>query len=225
MGYLEQILGDQEQIRFETRRHWFIFFARIVFELVLCTILLIAIVVILNLEENAGSEWSKYKPIIAGILGVFALGVVFSAIIDYLRWSNERYILTDRRVIHLRGIVNKSTIDSSLDKINDVQMSQTIFGRMFDYGDLEILTASEEGMNRLDHIAHPLDFKREMLNTKAEHEGYLRPPGAAAYEGAPPRVSQQDIEGMLLKLADLRQKGLISDDEFNQKRQDLLNRI
>lgn len=228
MGYLEQILGDHEQIRFETRQHPFVFYSKIFFEVIVIVLLIAATYVV---ARQQGAAWLEYKTtVVLGLAGI-ALIVVISALLDYLRWVNERYVLTNLRVIHLRGIFNKSTIDSSLDKVNDVQMRQTILGRMFDYGDLEILTASEEAINRMEKIARPLDFKREMMNAKAEFEGYLRPPSAAVYEQAyhSPRpndaASRVDLEATLTRLAELHQKGLITDDEFQQKRQEILSRI
>ncbi len=49
--------------------------------------------------------------------------------------------------MQISGIFNKSVIDSSLEKVNDIKMDQSALGRMFGYGDIEILTASELGVN------------------------------------------------------------------------------
>ncbi|HYF62256.1 MAG TPA: PH domain-containing protein, partial [Herpetosiphonaceae bacterium] len=165
-------------------------------------------------------------------LGLIAVLVLGSGIFDFLRWRNERFLLTDRRVIHLRGVINKSTIDSSLDKINDVQTRQTFFGRMFNYGDLEIQTASEDGSNFLPQIRSPLDFKRAMLNAKADHDrpvaAYQNTPSIAAYQNpAPPaqRLTQLQVEEMLMRLNDLRQKNLINDADFEAKKREILSQM
>ncbi len=78
----------------------------------------------------------------------------------------EEYIVTNRRVIQTAGVFNKHVIDSSLEKVNDVVLTETVLGRLFDYGNIEILTASEMGVNLLRHIVSPVKFKTEMLNQK-----------------------------------------------------------
>ena len=87
------------------------------------------------------------------------------------RPGNQMHVITDRRVIQMRGVLNKEVSDSILDKLNDVKTDQSFLGRMFGYGDIEILTASDQGVNMLSMINDPLGFKRAMLNAKeAESE-------------------------------------------------------
>ena len=70
-----------------------------------------------------------------------------------LRWLNEEYVVTTRRVLQLEGVINKRLVDSSLEKINDAVLTQSLFGRIFGFGDLDILTASETGISRLRMLA------------------------------------------------------------------------
>src|SRR3970040_80145 len=66
-----------------------------------------------------------------------------------LIWWNRQYVITSRRVIQVSGTFNKRVTDSSLEKVNDVKMVQSFFGRLFDFGDLELLTASEAVIDKL----------------------------------------------------------------------------
>jgi hypothetical protein len=122
-------------------------------------------------------------------------------------------------------------IDSSLDKINDIEMRQSWLGRIFDFGDVEILTASDIGINAMRKIGHPLQFKRAMLEAKQEHSrgfGYLDPQALAAYTQPTPSQggnTHGDIEHTLRKLAELRDQGLLSPAEFEAKKRELLSRI
>ena len=54
-------------------------------------------------------------------------------------------MITTRRIIHAEGVINKQATDSSLEKINDAILTESVFGRIFGFGDLEVLTASESG--------------------------------------------------------------------------------
>jgi hypothetical protein len=115
---------------------------------------------------------------------------------------------------------------------------------VFAFGDLEILTASESGISRLRMLRDADGFKRAMLDAKHELELELsgaRPmPGPAIRTGPPaqpapapaapapdpaPKMSADEITRTLASLADLRDRGAISADEYEAKKADLLHRI
>jgi hypothetical protein len=166
-----------------------------------------------------------------------------------LRWTNEEFIVTSRRVLQSEGVINKRVVDSSLEKINDAVLTQSIFGRIFGFGDLDILTASESGISRLRMLRQPDDFKRAMLDAKHDLELELSgarplpspalraaaptptaPPAASA---APPSaapapgssMSADDVTRTLANLADLRDRGAISADDYEAKKAELLRRL
>lgn len=227
MSYVEQLLAENEDIKYEAHQHPFVFLGRIGFEVVVMAIMIAAIFFITRLES---AKWQAIQPYVQMILIAIILLILASAVIDFLRWRNEKFLLTDRRVIHLRGIVNKASLDSSLDKINDVQMRQTFMGRMFNYGDIEVQTANENSDNLFTFIRAPLEFKRAMLNAKEEHdrEPAMYMQSVNAYKNfVPPyqRPNDNDIEELLLRLNDLRQKNLITDADFEAKKREILSRI
>jgi uncharacterized membrane protein YdbT with pleckstrin-like domain len=214
MSYLSEMLGEGESIVFSSRQHWFILFARVLFETIMIVLLSTSAIASWRyLEEPNG----QYLAVGAGI-GVVIF--VLSAIRDYLRWSNEQFIVTDRRVLQVEGVLSKRVLDSSLEKINDVQLDQSFVGRMFDYGTVEILTASEEAINRMESIARPVEFKRAMQDARARYDGYLDRSQVRAYE-----QPRGDVQNMLEQLATLRDRGILTDDEFQVKKRDLLSRI
>jgi uncharacterized membrane protein YdbT with pleckstrin-like domain len=66
----------------------------------------------------------------------------------------------------MTGVLSKQVVDASLDQINDVKTDQSIFGRMFNYGDVEVVTASAILKDEMQRIAKPLDFKRALIDAK-----------------------------------------------------------
>jgi uncharacterized membrane protein YdbT with pleckstrin-like domain len=138
-----------------------------------------------------------------------------------VRWWNEQYIITNRRVIQAEGVINKHVIDSSLEKVNDVVLVQSVWGRLLNYGDVEILTASDMGVNRLDRLGSPVRFKTEMLNQK---EGLRLVERTEQALGASPPTTA-DIPELIAELDELRKKNIISDEEFEKKKETLLGRI
>jgi uncharacterized membrane protein YdbT with pleckstrin-like domain len=144
--------------------------------------------------------------------------------IQWLRWSREQYFVTNRRVIQIEGVLHKNVFDSSLEKVNDVVLRQTLLGRLFNYGEIEIVTGSDAGINVLDRISHPLEFKKAMLDAKQTYavEVSLQ---TQAYAVPQQGTSPQDVTAVIQQLAQLRDHGLISEDEFQTKKVQILTRL
>ena len=206
--YLKSLLGENEQILFVTHHHWLVLVGEILAEVLLS----IALVVLVTLI------WVNWvvNPLMP--LGYLLLIIpLISLWRDVLIWKNREYVVTNRRVIQLAGVFNKSITDSSLDKVNDVKMSQSFLGRMLDYGNIEILTASELGVNKFTYIGRPIQYKTAMLNAKEKLEHAPAEPAAAR-----PAASPADL---LAQLDLLRQHGVLSEAEFQAKKAELLKRM
>lgn len=208
-SYLDSLMGEHEKIMLVDRQHWFILFRSIFLEIVLFVIL-ITLGIVLFVLFQPQLHW---YPI--GIAMVLCLVPFIGALRDIMTWSNREYIITNRRVIQIAGVFNKDITDSSLDKVNDVKMDQSALGRLFNFGDIEILTASELGANVFKYISSPVKFKTAMLNAKEELEhGRADAVDAAA-----------DIPTQIYRLDQLRQKGVVSEEEFQAKKKDLLSKM
>jgi hypothetical protein len=92
---------------------------------------------------------------------------------------------------------------------------------MFDYGDVQILTASELGVNRFNKIAAPIHFKTAMLNAKNKLDQPMYAPASA------PALAQpaQSVPAMIAQLDGLRQQGVLTDAEFQAKKAQLLAKM
>jgi hypothetical protein len=106
--------------------------------------------------------------------------------------------------------------DSSLEKVNDVKLEQSFFGRLLDYGNIEILTASELGVNKFSRVGRPIRLKTAMLNAKENLEQ------GPARSG---RRAQGDVVDLIAQLDSLRKQGVLSEEEFQQKKAQLLTRL
>ena len=95
----------------------------------------------------------------------------------YFSWYAQDYVITNRRVMKVEGILKKRSADSSLEKINDAVLEQSVFGRMLGYGDLDILTANEQSVDRYRMLSQAQTFKRTMLDEKhrLEQEAFQIP--------------------------------------------------
>ncbi len=216
-AYVRRLLGNNETILFTTRQHWFLLVQEIFLELVL-----VGVIVFLGL-------------LLLPVSPLFALAFIllivplYGLIRDILVFSSQQFLVTNRRVIHVRGVFHKTVMDSSLEKVNDVNMDQPLLGRLFDYGDVRILTASEEGVNVFKFIAKPIKLKTAMLNAKAamSHQELVSEDyGNGQSSKVSPEIQlKQEVIRMIEELDDLRKKGIISEEEFRQKKAELLKRI
>jgi uncharacterized membrane protein YdbT with pleckstrin-like domain len=198
------MLGENERILLVTRQHWFVLFSAILLEIVVA----LGVIVMISVATL------KYS------LAAFAFLLVFvpllSMLHDILVWKNCQYLVTNRRVLQVSGIFNKSVVDSSLEKVNDVKMTQSFLGRMFDYGNIEIMTASEAGVNLFKRIGDPVNFKIAMINAKEK----------IGYEGIGSHVSHTDnIPALIAELGELRRQGVVTEEEFQNKKKELLAKM
>ena len=271
MSYARNLLSRGEEVVFQSRQHWFAVVARTWLWIVLAVVSLAIMIFLMSGTQPIGNET------VDGILTIGAIALLIGSLgyIGFVIWDwrNQEWLITTRRVIRAEGVLNKSMSDSSLEKINDARLDQSVFGRIFGFGTLDILTAAEEvgGSNVADFpmIADPIDFKRAMLDQKEmlERPDLARPrsqrpepmpemqraepmapragsnrvvvhadddeaselSAATASEPTPepaaPRSAADQLGETLERLAGLRDKGLITPEEYDAKKRELLERM
>jgi hypothetical protein len=263
MSYARNLLSRGEEVVFESRQHWFAVLAE-TWLYVVGAILALALLI-----WQATSKQGNLTGILE-IIAVVALIICLAYIgLKIWAWRNQEYLITTRRVIKAEGIFNKEMGDSSLEKVNDARLTQSFMGRIFDYGTLDILTASEAAetglLNDFPMLAEPVKFKIAMLNQKERMEfpdlaparvqhpapvpqmqraepmppragsdrvSEVRPEPAAPAATAPPPApaaptteSAGQLAATLESLAGLRDKGLITPEEYEAKKRDILERM
>ncbi|MCC6146313.1 MAG: PH domain-containing protein [Anaerolineaceae bacterium] len=204
-AYLNRLLGERETVLLIAHQHWFRLLQSILVEIILA-ILTVVFVSILWVV------WAGNPLVATGYL--LLLIPLASTARDFILWYNHKYVVTNRRVIQVFGVINKNITDSSLEKVNDVKMDQSFWGRLFDFGDVEILTASELGVNRFTTIGNPIRFKTIMLNAKLKLED--SDSGIAGHSNIPALIQQLD---------QFRKEGILTEEEFSTKKAELLARL
>ncbi len=220
LDYLDHLLGEQEAVLYATRRH----------PLVLAPAIALAVLLAVLTVATVVGGWYLLQLGEVALLGLAALALPCIWLAwRIVVWQNELYVVTSRRVMQLRGVVNKHIFDSSLDKVNDLLLRQPLLGRLFNFGDLDILTGSEAGINRFPTISRPLAFKTALLNAKHELER-----GPSAAHAAPaleptaaglPAGSATDPASLLVSLKALRDQDLLSEEEYQTKKAQILARL
>jgi uncharacterized membrane protein YdbT with pleckstrin-like domain len=150
-----------------------------------------------------------------------AVGAIALILIVLILWKlvvlrSYEHVLTNRRMIQQTGIFHKNSMDAPLDKVNNVEHHQTLWGRILGYGDVEIDTASEHGCTHFADIARPLEFKSAIVAASEAYRSRRLAPTASVAPSGADRMRQ---------LKSLLDDGLISQEEFEMKRRKLLEEI
>ncbi|MEP6680359.1 MAG: PH domain-containing protein [Chloroflexota bacterium] len=195
MSYARTLLSRGEEVVHESRQHWFAVIARTWLWIVIAFASVWLLIYVTSQRNPVLGNPTVDLALTALAAVALLLALVRIAWVIW-GWRNQEYLITTRRVVKAEGIFNKSMADSNLEKINDAKLTQSVFGRIFNYGTLDILTAAEEyGGGPIDDfpmLADPVDFKVAMLNQKELLERPDLAPPRYQRQPAPPEMRRAD---------------------------------
>jgi uncharacterized membrane protein YdbT with pleckstrin-like domain len=231
MGYVEDLLAGNEQIVYTTKKHW----VAPLFATVTGSLLTIA-----GLGALLGAwVW------LDGLLNTLVLGSGVVALLvglvllakAFIEWWSESYVVTNQKVMKVSGILRKTAAGSALEKINDITIEQSLIGRSLGYGTLSVLTAADESNLHYTAMREPMEFRRAILDQKqlfeqadaraiaeAVRQAPAQPQPAAATGPAGP-ASADEIANAIERLAEMRDAGHITPEEYEAKKSELLGRL
>jgi uncharacterized membrane protein YdbT with pleckstrin-like domain len=149
MSYVQSVLQPGEQVRHTAKLHWIMYWPGLLFLLAA-----IAAFVLAYSATRGGTLWTY----LAGVLAVVALGFLFRE--WFVQWTTE-IAVTDRRIIYKEGFVRRSTVEMHMDKVESVDVEQSIMGRLLDYGTVTVKGVGT-GFEPLKMIAAPLDLRNHI---------------------------------------------------------------
>ena len=151
MSYVQTVLQPGEQVRRVSSLHWIGYWHGVAF-------LLLAVV----------ACWLSETRLLPGIwrFAAYALAIVGVGLLiqQWLRWWVTEIAVTDRRVIYKKGLIRRHTNEMNMDKVESVQIDQSILGRALDYGDVTIL-GTGEGFETLRTVAGPIELRNSITGT------------------------------------------------------------
>jgi uncharacterized membrane protein YdbT with pleckstrin-like domain len=212
MAYLDDLLGDDERILIKAHRH-ILFLILHTLPYVLLTVVVWVVAFVIWWK----TDWSNIIPL---VLVALSLVPLIRAIYRFLIWRTEEYVVTNYRIIQVEGLLNKRTLDSALEKVNDVLMTQTLFGRLFGYGNIDIITGADVGVNHLGGLAQPVAFKKALLEAKTDLSNGDR--DVVRRFASDDRDQSADLVAALNELTNLRESGIITSDEYETRARQLL---
>jgi uncharacterized membrane protein YdbT with pleckstrin-like domain len=149
MSYVKHVLQKDETVRYVTTYHWIVYVPGLALLAIGCAVWLASV---------AASSMKDLLLIVAMLLVVVAALMLASA--WFQRWTTE-IAATNKRIIFKRGFIQRKTIEMHMDKVTSVDVTQSILGRLLDYGDIRIEGAGQSFEN-LPTIASPIEFRNHV---------------------------------------------------------------
>ena len=206
MPFPRRLLIEGEELVLDLRPHW-------------VALLGPALVAIAGLVLAAWAE-----SVIDGDLGwiawaVYVLVLLISPVPRLVGWLTSNFAVTSDRVIHREGFIAKRSMEIPLEAINDVRFEQGVIDRMLGAGTLVIQSASERGRQVFDNIRDPEGVQRTIYHEGERNKERMYQGRAAA---APPTPAAPSVTTELERLADLRAKGILTEEEFQAQKARIL---
>lgn len=152
MSYVRKVLQPNETLIYEAELSWVGYLPG------LAVFLAAALLWVIGGELFG---WPLWVDIVAGAVALVALWLLAIAWLE--RWTTE-VAITDRRIIHKTGFIRRNTIEMSVEKVESVDVNQSLFGRLLDYGDI-IVRGTGAGLAPLKEIDAPLTFRSKLIGT------------------------------------------------------------
>ncbi|TFV68868.1 PH domain-containing protein [Bradyrhizobium frederickii] len=146
--YIDEILQPGERVLYSTNAHWIFYFPAI-----LAWIVTLALLV---LSRQAIVDWLVLLCLAAA--AVAALAALYWTVKGWFHRFTTETDVTNLRVVHKTGFIKRRTFEMALDKVESVDVDQTILGRILNYGDVTIRGVGE-GIETIKTIASPLAFR------------------------------------------------------------------
>jgi len=152
MAYYTKVLQPEEHVLAIGRLHWSIYGRAVL-------ILLVAAAVAIGSFWLADQNWQRIARLGAAAIAVIGLLALLGAAI---RRHATEIVVTDKRVIYKRGILSRYTVEMHTSKIETVDVDQSVMGRLFGYGTVEV-RGTGSGIEPLRHIGHPLQIRNAII--------------------------------------------------------------
>jgi uncharacterized membrane protein YdbT with pleckstrin-like domain len=148
--YIDEILQPGEKVLYSTNAHWIFYFPAIVAWIVALALLIASVTIATIVPSLVLGCWAA--------AAIAAIAALYWTIKGWFHRLTTETDVTDRRVVHKTGFIKRRTFEIALDKIESVDVEQTILGRIFNYGDVTIMGVGE-GRQTISTIASPLAFR------------------------------------------------------------------
>jgi uncharacterized membrane protein YdbT with pleckstrin-like domain len=216
VAFPKNLLADHEKLVFERRPHWIALLPS-----VLWTVASFAAMIAVNSVFDDPDQ-SNIRSIIQGL--AILVWIVFG-VASAVRWYYTMFVLTSDRLITRKGVIAKHSKEIPLERINDVAFSQSVLERLLGAGDLLIESAGERGQELISNVRHPEQVQLMIYKESEDNSNRMFKGGGADAAATVATREERTIPKQIEELAALKDKGIITEADFQAKKQELLKRL
>jgi membrane protein YdbS with pleckstrin-like domain len=203
VGYPQKILRDGEVVIVDVRPHWWF----------LAGTVTLAVVTIAGTVAAAVAATPGFVVWVALVAMIAAL---LWLLVRYIRWASTRLVVTNSRVIEKRGVLSRRGREIPISALSDIGYHQSFFERIIGAGDVVLESAGKESQEVFPDLPHPAHIHNEIYGQLQKWQALVRPSGPSAGPSIPDQIERLD---------QLRLRGIITEQEFQAKKADLLDRL
>lgn len=211
MTFPRRLLIEGEEIALDLRPHWI----ALVMPSIVTALLAIGCGFALAYAPDTGAGHSV---VVWGVLAAAVVIFVIYPLRAYIAWATSNFAVTSDRVIHREGFLAKRSMEIPLEAINDVRFQQSILERIVGAGDLIIQSASEYGRNVFSNVRNPEHVQRTIYQQGEANKKRMYQGGSTGG----PSPSAPAVTTELQRLAELRDKGVLTEAEFQNQKKKIL---
>lgn len=205
MPFPRKLLTEDEVIILDLRPHWKALVAPLFWTVIIWAAAITVIVKATTPDGDVNTALRGGAFVVALVLWWMAAGL------RILRWKFTEFVLTNERIIQRIGVIAKTAKEIPLERVNDVTVNQSVLDRMLGAGTITLESAGEFGQTTFSEIGHPIEVQKRIYEAAEARKGLGR--------GMAGGVSVADE---LAKLADLRDRGVISPEDHDAAKRKLL---
>ena len=204
MPFPRKFLNENEDVILDLHPHWSFFVAP---GAALVASIVLAVLAATEVDET----WATVPALVLVLVSLVWL------VVRYAKWATTNFVVTTDRLIHRSGVFSKQGKEIPLERLNDISFRKTLLERMLGAGDLLIESAGEQGQQEFHNFSHPERVQNE-IHRQIE---------LAQARDADRMAGRRELTPLeqLEKLDELRQRGVISQAEFEAKKAQLLDRL
>ena len=244
MPISSRILGEDEEVLVDLRPHWLFLSGPAV-----ATAVAVAGAALVTVELPKAPVWAAY--VLAVVVGIPLVWLIFRAI----RWAGVSLVVTTDRIIYRRGVLGRDMVQLRLTRVTEVHCSQRFWERILGSGKLVVelqgdpVIVSDVRRARLVQrviyeqvdLLHRAPAMAQAPDPRGDPDPPVWVPGPLVPEPTPPHGTPAIGQGgraeapwgpgaasvhhQLVQLDDLRRRGIVSDQEFQTKKTELLGRL
>jgi uncharacterized membrane protein YdbT with pleckstrin-like domain len=210
MPYPKHLINEGENVALDLHPHWWFFSKHILTGIPL----FIALIGVFSIGGDWGTAWVWSA---AAIAWAIWLGI------KWLDWQFTHFVVTDERVVSRTGVLAKRGVEIPLERISNINFRQGIWERLIGAGDLSIESAGREGESTFENVRHPDGVQQEIYRQMQVNVDKTARRTQSRFDT--PAPASASIPEQIQQLAQLRDQGHITPEDFEAKKAQLLERM